>query len=283
MSQFHWPLLRETSFGLPPGSTMDLLPKSPANSPGGSPHEHRAKEARETFFEGYSKLDKGTVAGLDNMGSQCDLRFLQTIWQNIRYLRRCMMLDMQYDQNKFPDVDLAIPTLLDETCVELKRLIEHPEILPQGTGRFLELMEGELELLLGSVQLKQTEGHGLQEAVKQHRKQILAAYDENRTTWQQFLHDQAPGSGFPKEQMHQHGCTQMATAACQLLRPAPKEPARLGENMSLQSLADRYPRLAKRWTRVRLRPQTYRANLVNELAITDMRRLIKLAEARDRT
>lgn len=151
------------------------------------------------------------------MGSQCDLRFLQTIWQNIRYLRRCMMLDMQYDQNKFPDVDLAIPTLLDETCVELKRLIEHPEILPQGTGRFLELMEGELELLLGSVQLKQTEGHGLQEAVKQHRKQILAAYDENRTTWQQFLHDQAPGSGFPKEQMHQHGCTQMATAACQLL------------------------------------------------------------------
>lgn len=42
---------------------MDLLPKSPANSPGGSPHEHRAKEARETFFEGYSKLDKGTVAG----------------------------------------------------------------------------------------------------------------------------------------------------------------------------------------------------------------------------
>ncbi|KAL8993417.1 MAG: hypothetical protein Q9169_006366 [Polycauliona sp. 2 TL-2023] len=217
-SQFHWPLLKETSFGLPPGSTMNLLPQTAEESRKLREFDERvAKKAREAFFGVYSNLDKGTVAGLDDIGSQCDLGFLQTIWQNIRNLRRCMMLNMQHDQPNFPFLDRAIPKVLDETCAELERLIEHPEIMPQGAGRFLELMAGELELLLSSVQLKQTEGHKLQEDVKDHQKQILAGYDGNRTTWQQFLHNKAPGSGFPKEQMHPHGSTQMATAACQLL------------------------------------------------------------------
>ncbi|KAL8883946.1 MAG: hypothetical protein Q9192_006960 [Flavoplaca navasiana] len=311
MSQFHWPLLKETSFGLPPGSTMNLLPKRPADLPMEKTQEQKATEARETFFDAYNGLNRGTIAGGDHIGSQ-----------------NCIVLNMPSDKVRFPDLDLAIPLILDETSLELKRLIEHPEILPQGTSQYLDLVAGELELLLDAVHLKETERHKFQEFVKKHWKHILPDYDEKRTTWQQFLHNQAPGSGFPKEQMHQHGCTQMATAACQLLanhkseeyegcsksleeargkplpqckdtvaglaphqdyvrrtdwktylptskRPAPREPVSSDGFVSLQNLANRYPRMAKRWTRVRLRPQTYRANLVNELAITEMRRLIK--------
>ncbi|KAL8854897.1 MAG: hypothetical protein Q9221_000404 [Calogaya cf. arnoldii] len=190
--QFHWPLLEHEDFGLPPGSTMDLLP---ANSSEEKIPKVTAEEAREMFFYDYSEFNKGTVAGK----------------------LRCLMLDIQHKRNKLAGLGLEIPTVLDETCAELKRLIEHPELLPQGTGGFLEMMAGELELLLDSVQLKQTYGQGHQEIVKQHRKRILAGYDEKRTAWQQFLHDKAPGSGFPKEQMHLHGSTQMATAAFQLL------------------------------------------------------------------
>lgn len=139
------------------------------------------------------------------------------MWRNTRLLSRCVTLDMPHDQKKYPDLDLAISIVLDETCVQVKRLVEHPELLPPSTGRFLELMEEEFELLLSAVQLKQKEGQELQETIKKQRKRILTDYDEDRTVWQQFLHDKAPGSGFPKDQMYQHGCTQMATAACQLL------------------------------------------------------------------
>ncbi|KAL8922208.1 MAG: hypothetical protein Q9172_003669 [Xanthocarpia lactea] len=131
---------------------------------------------------------------------------------------------MPHDQKKYPDLDLAIPIVLDETCVQVKRLVEHPELLPPGTGRFLELMEEEFELLLSAVQLKQKEGQELQETIKKQRKRILTDYDED-------------------------------------------------------------PRLTGKWTRAPVRPHTYRVNLINDLAITEMRRLIdlKLAESRDRT
>ncbi|KAL8914139.1 MAG: hypothetical protein Q9171_001134 [Xanthocarpia ochracea] len=258
MSQFHWPLLRETSLGFPPGSTLDLLPRDPTKLPEAKLQEHRTKEALEAFFEDYSKLNNGIVAAPDDIGSQCELQFLQAMWRNTRLLSRCMTLDMPHDQKKYPDLDLAISIVLDETCVQVKRLVEHPELLPPSTGRFLELMEEEFELLLSAVQLKQKEGQELQETIKKQRKRILTDYDEDRTVWQQFLHDKAPGSGFPKDQMYQHGCTQMATAAS---------------------------RLTGKWTRAPVRPHTYRVNLINDLAITEMRRLInlKLAESRDRT
>ena len=63
MSQFHWPLLKETSFGLPPGSTMNLLPKRSADQPMEKTQEQKATEARETFFEAYNGLNRGTIAG----------------------------------------------------------------------------------------------------------------------------------------------------------------------------------------------------------------------------
>lgn len=147
------------------------------------------------------------------MGSQCELKFLKTIWQNIKSVKRILMFDKT---RIYEDLAYAIPGAIDETCVELKRLIEHPELLPEGIDRFLELVEKGLVHLLETAQLE-TKSEDYEKVIKKHYKRILPNYDENRTNWQQFLHNKAPGTGFSKEQMHQHGTTQMVTAACQLL------------------------------------------------------------------
>ncbi|KAL8689648.1 MAG: hypothetical protein Q9224_004595 [Gallowayella concinna] len=217
MSQFHWPLLKETSLGLPEGSTMDLAPQKPKDLPEEMLLEPEPNVAREAFFEDYGKLNKGILAGPGNPRSQCDTKFLQTILQNIRALSVCIALDMQQEQRKGPGLDSAFRTVLDETCVELKRLLEHPELLPKSAGGFNSIAEYELETLLGFAELQQKKSRKYFKAITKHKKRMLANYDENRTTWQQFLHGQAPGSGFLKEDMHQHGCTQMVTASCQLL------------------------------------------------------------------
>ncbi|KAL8708266.1 MAG: hypothetical protein Q9220_006843 [cf. Caloplaca sp. 1 TL-2023] len=142
----------------------------------------RACRARKMVFLEYDKLDKGVIAG------------------------------------EFSIVDLAIPILLEDTSTELKRLYTHPELLPAGTNLwFFQDMKHRLRCVLKHVNL-QDSAHEKQrlkarENMMHYRKEMLPAYDDHRTLWQQFLHDQAPGSGFPKDQIDPRGHTQMITAA----------------------------------------------------------------------
>lgn len=120
------------------------------------------------------------------------------------------------------DLDLLILVELHATQTELKRLLQHPELFPDGTRRwFLTAMEirlrdvlHDLHLLDASEQLEQLDWS---EDLKEYREQILPDYDESRTMWQQFLHHSAPGSGTPQSRMDQHGCTQMVTASGSLI------------------------------------------------------------------
>lgn len=112
---------------------------------------------------------------------------------------------------------MVFRTTLHETCIELRRLLEHPKLLPNNAGPTLELTKRGLQDLFDLAKLEQKMEVGPQTAISTLRKYILACYDEDRTTWQQFLHSQAPGSGFTKGVLPPYGCTQMIPAACQFL------------------------------------------------------------------
>lgn len=120
-------------------------------------------------------------------------------------------------------LDLASHMVLNETHIEFKRLLQHPRLLPDRSAQlFLDDIEMRLRNVLSHMQQRhaanQSQQLKLQERIIQYRKEILPDYDESRTTWQQFLHNQAPGSGIARDQIpFRHGCTQMITAACSLM------------------------------------------------------------------
>ncbi|KAI4272376.1 MAG: hypothetical protein L6R35_006484 [Caloplaca aegaea] len=120
-------------------------------------------------------------------------------------------------------LDLASHMVLNETHIEFKRLLQHPRLLPDRYAQlFLDDTEMRLRNVLSHMQQRhaanQSQQLKLQERIIQYRKEILPDYDESRTTWQQFLHNQAPGSGIARDQIpFRHGCTQMITAACSLM------------------------------------------------------------------
>ena len=141
---------------------------------------------------------------------------------NVKLVYDYLIVDELEDPELQYYMRLAIPVVLDETQAEIKRLLEHPELFPDGAHQwFPQVMKLELSKVLDHVALlydvDEKENTAYQERLKRYRKQILPSYDDARTTWQQFLHNHAPGSGIPKDQMHPQGCTQMFTAACLLM------------------------------------------------------------------
>lgn len=119
-------------------------------------------------------------------------------------------------------IDVMLLNVLYATRAELKRLLQHPELFPDGTSHhFTREMEILLRNVLHDGQLleisEQSVEHELQKDIEEYREEVLPNYDKFRTMWQQFLHHSAPGSGIPKDQMDQQGCTQMITASGSLL------------------------------------------------------------------
>lgn len=135
---------------------------------------------------------------------------------NVQIMYWCLIIDMPQG------LEAVIPVVLDKTKVELKRLLQHPELFPDGAQQwFPQVMRLELRKVSDHVALKYAAGekeHAKhQERVQKHREGMLPDYDIARTMWQQFLHGKAPGSGVPRNQMCLQGCTQMMTAACVFL------------------------------------------------------------------
>lgn len=207
-------------------------------------------ELREYFVD-YDDLDKGVVSGTSTMllllrvaddlgpttpGSPCSLDLLTAMDENIRRVSLMQLgiaitwtdsesedtddeSELEMEQE---DLDLLIHVELHATQTELKRLLQHPELFPDGTSRwFLEAMEIRLRDVLHDWHLldasEQSEQLEWPEDLKEYRERILPDYDESRTMWQQFLHHSAPGSGTPQGRMNQHGCTQMVTASGSLI------------------------------------------------------------------
>ncbi|KAL8722246.1 MAG: hypothetical protein Q9225_001233 [Loekoesia sp. 1 TL-2023] len=209
-----WPNDMEPLLELPTNLTDKDMPDSRLGK--------RAEKAQESVLEDYNDLNKGVVSGFINSGSPCSLDFLEALMLNIKMAYDFLILDTLQDSENSDIVESFITTVLDETQVELKRLLQHPELFPDGTQQwFPQMMKLELRKVLNHVALqyaadeKKQAAH--QEKVNEYRKRILPNYDDARTIWQQFLHGQAPGCGIPKNQMPTQGCTQMVPAACSLM------------------------------------------------------------------
>ena len=91
---------------------------------------------------------------------------------------------------------------LAATLLELKRLQEHPELYPSKTIKreFLRSVHMACDLMLKKLfSSDKALVHGwdaFRKAVDDNNKKtVLPTYDEQRTSWQQFLHKMAPGSG----------------------------------------------------------------------------------------
>lgn len=141
---------------------------------------------------------------------------------NIQEMYDYLVMGAARHKKRGPYLRQAIFLVLNETQAELKRLLQHPGLIPDGASQMffqemnmlLRKVVYHLRVLQAARQRRQIES---QNRTSEYRRQLLPEYDESRTAWQQFLHRHAPGSGIPKDQMDEHGCTQMITAACSLM------------------------------------------------------------------
>ena len=129
---------------------------------------------------------------------------------------------MRRDEDEFPCLDVGIATILEATYIECKRLLENKDLFPSGRenhfreelGKVIQSMSELMDIQDTYELWKQTQ---LKEAVQTHKKRHLPSYDEDRTPWQQFLHNKAPGSGRHSDIIPQEGTTYMFPAAPALM------------------------------------------------------------------
>ncbi|KAL8953977.1 MAG: hypothetical protein Q9222_000187 [Ikaeria aurantiellina] len=185
------------------------------DKPVGLPTErlrNKARRARDMHFPGYDEHNKGVIA----------------------------VLEPWHLGVRFEGVDLAIPILLEDTSTELKRLFSHPELLPAGANEwFFHDIKHRLHRVLGFVKIQDSvetrQRVKRQKDVNSYRKKILPTHDSHRTMWQQFLHHQAPGTGFPKDLLGPRGFTQMITAPPMLMM-SNREKERNGISRAMEKL-----------------------------------------------
>ncbi|KAL8839067.1 MAG: hypothetical protein Q9170_001903 [Blastenia crenularia] len=258
------------------------------------------EEFEKVLSEDFGNLRKGVISGPLNTGSPCSLDLLKLLLQIIDFLYWVHLLDV-IDGDFLPFVTAI---MLHKTQIELERLLQHPELLPDVARLwFPRTMKQKLHDLSRFLAEESAieEGKRLEhlENIKDYQKRMLPAFDDARTLWQQFFHGFAPGSGIPEDQMLPQGCTQLIPAACllgaanrsdehqdcaraleaareKLLpprevihqptadRPAPTEPASAEDIASLAALALMYPELSRKQTRQAVRPMVYHAALTND-------------------
>ena len=96
---------------------------------------------------------------------------------------------------------------------ELKRLQKHPELYPSKSEKFTflraihSLCDLMLENLISEDGRYWEDYDGILE--EYNRKLILPSHDSQRTSWQQVLHNQAPGTGFNLGQPDGRSSTQI--------------------------------------------------------------------------
>ncbi|MCJ1424801.1 hypothetical protein MMC29_002689, partial [Sticta canariensis] len=145
--------------------------------------------------------DRGVIKDNSRKGSPCSIRYLRCIKFNL--LAMVMAFPMG-----FHDKTYSPERYLDHEYPQLERLHKHPELFPSKAieENFHYDVSIICDLLLNVGIPKATEvsemREGMGKMVEQHAINIhLPARDERRKIWQQFLHNNAPGSGIHPSHM----------------------------------------------------------------------------------
>lgn len=143
------------------------------------------------------------LTSLDNSkkGSPCSIRYLRCIKFNLLAMIMAFPMNL-HDKTYSPE------RYLDHEYPELERLHKHPELFPSKAieKSFHYDVSIICDLLLNVGIPKAAEvsemREGIDEKVEQDASNIhLPARDERRKIWQQFLHNNAPGSGIHPSHM----------------------------------------------------------------------------------
>ena len=164
-----------------------------------------------------------TSAATSHDGSACNVSFLEAILHNLMVFRslgayryskkilrfkarktkaRVRMASATRKGEKGNGLCKMMVACLASTLLELKRLQEHPELYPSKAVKqnFLRSVHKDCNLMLKrlfpSGKALVRDRKAFRKALEEeNRKRVLPTYDEQRTSWQQFLHDHAPSSG----------------------------------------------------------------------------------------
>ncbi|MCJ1464670.1 hypothetical protein MMC07_003283 [Pseudocyphellaria aurata] len=150
---------------------------------------------------GFENENRGVPKDDYGNGSPCTIHYLRCIKFNL--LAMTMLFTFETD---LPMGSQIREEDIDPTYAELERLHEHPELFPT---KFVETQFNYditiiCDLLLDVVIPKADELLELQKQmdevqVERAREVLYPAKDERRTPWQQYLHNNAPGSGIDPE------------------------------------------------------------------------------------
>lgn len=142
-----------------------------------------------------SLMDDLTLADDSRKGSPCSIHYLRCIKFNLLAI-------VMFFPGDFHNYNNFVETYFDYNYPELERLHEHPELFSSKTTEqnFHYDVSIICDLLLNVGIPKADEvlesQKDVNRAMEQAANEILApAKDERRKPWQQFLHNQAPGSG----------------------------------------------------------------------------------------
>lgn len=164
----------------------------------------RKRALSRVWILSHSFVNELTSPDTSQAGSTCSPDFLKAILGNLE------LINVAYG---FEGVDVTIlEECLAATSVELKRLQKHPELYPNTTAQqdFLRLVrkacKGIAITLQGRKAWKRVQKVYRRFLEDCNEAVVLPNRDEHRTPWQQFLHNQAPGSGVGGSQTTGSGC-----------------------------------------------------------------------------
>lgn len=109
--------------------------------------------------------------------------------------------DVFEDKSKDDKVLEEFASCFQKTTVEYHRLNQHPELFESKMMR--EAFRHDIMLIMKYMKYKTTGEEDIQKlrtditssAEKEFQRKVLPSQDEHRRPWQQFLHNNAPGSG----------------------------------------------------------------------------------------
>lgn len=181
-----------------------------------------------------------TSSGELEKGSPCSLHFLRCIKYNLQFIAHDWMLKTDVSEDKSKD-DKALEEFADcfqKTTVEYHRLNKHPELFESKEVR--TAFHHDALMIIKYLKHKKMPKELIEKlrievslaASLEFERSFLPSADENRKPWQQFLHNNAPGSGIDLSSLAGEGTVQVIPhAAIRLLRGYRKDMKDMAEKL----------------------------------------------------